>query len=161
MAFKWLIQQFLFPNGTFIWHTSDLESPYYFSWIPVVSRILWVLDFLWDNKHGLTTKLMHHALVSDCSSHQWSLFAQFWFWLFILQVHSDEHCMTLEQSRGERAALVKGSQGDWAIVKARWDEFRRGIPPLKPGMIRRILTEILTGQAKIAVKWKVSIFSQK
>ena len=43
--------------------------------------------------------------------------------------------MTLEQSKGERAALVKGCQGDWAIVKARWDEFRRGIPPLKPGTI--------------------------
>ena len=59
--------------------------------------------------------------------------------------------MTLEQSKGERAALVKGSQGDWAIVKARWDEFRRGIPPLKPGIIY-ILTEIFIGQTKIKVK---------
>ena len=65
--------------------------------------------------------------------------------------------MTLEQSKGERAALVKGSQGDWAIVKARWDEFRRGIPPLKPGMIQ-ILTEILIGQAKLRLNERVQYF---
>ena len=68
--------------------------------------------------------------------------------------------MTLEQSKGERAALVKGSQGDWAIVKARWDEFRRGIPPLKPGIIH-ILTEIFIGQTKLKLNDRVQTFSQK
>ena len=42
--------------------------------------------------------------------------------------------MALEQSKGERAALVKGPNGDWALVKAKWDEFRRGVPPHKPGV---------------------------
>ncbi len=29
--------------------------------------------------------------------------------------------------------LVKGCNGDWAIIKAKWEGFRRGIPPIRPG----------------------------
>ncbi len=39
----------------------------------------------------------------------------------------------LNQRKGERAMLVKGCNGDWAIIKARWEGFRRGIPPIRPG----------------------------
>ncbi len=51
----------------------------------------------------------------------------------MLQVSDPGRCVTLEQSKGERAALVKGVHGDWALVKAQWVELQRGVPPHKTG----------------------------
>ena len=36
--------------------------------------------------------------------------------------------MTLDPKKGERAILIKNSEGDWGILVARWDGMRRGIP---------------------------------
>ncbi len=53
--------------------------------------------------------------------------------------------MTLDQKKGERAALVKGSQGDWAVVKAQWKKFRRGVPPHKAGAQKPVYKTHLFG----------------
>ena len=36
--------------------------------------------------------------------------------------------MTLDPKKGERAIVIKNNEGDWGILVARWDGFRRGIP---------------------------------
>ena len=36
--------------------------------------------------------------------------------------------MTLDPKKGERAILIKNGNGDWGILVARWDGYRRGIP---------------------------------
>ena len=36
--------------------------------------------------------------------------------------------MTLDPKKGERAVVIKNDKGDWGILVARWDGFRKGIP---------------------------------
>ena len=48
-----------------------------------------------------------------------------------MQLELSGTCPTLDFSVGERAMIIKDTDGDWAIVVGRWDEFRKGVPAVK------------------------------
>jgi hypothetical protein len=51
-----------------------------------------------------------------------------------------ERIISLYPKQGERAILIKNSEGDWGIVTGRWDGFRQGIEPGGNGTILIVKT---------------------
>ena len=68
--------------------------------------------------------------------------------------------MTLDPKKGERAVVIKNDNGDWGILVARWDGFRKGIPG-KRGNLKIACTVQSQGSHRLEKYLNLEFFLEK